>query len=222
MNKDPYHLFFDFYNHHYDHALKEVFIDLIQKHFQKGTLIECGCGPAHIAIELNKLGYQVIASDISQDFLNLALANASVENTDLKTLNHNVLNPFNERYDGVIMVFDVINHLETLNDFDRALTNIYEGLNPNGVFIMDSLRCDYITKMIDYDEVLENEGETLHWAISKGPHECSFRHRLRRNDRVSTLNQRSFDSKTMRSLLSKFTLINQITLEDRDIYILKK
>lgn len=222
MNKDPYHLFFDFYNRHYDHALKDTFIDLIKKTFKNKNLIECGCGPAHIAIELNKMGYHVIASDISQDFLKMAKENAALENIPLKTLHHNVLNPFIDRYDGVIMVFDVINHLETLNDFDKAITNIYNGLNPNGVFIMDSLRCDYIKKMIDYDEWLENDGETLHWTISEGPHKCSFRHRLRRNDRVSTLNQRSFDLKTMRSLFSRFTLLNQIRLEDRDIFILKK
>lgn len=222
MNKDPYHLFYDFYNHHYDHHLKDAFLKIIQKHLKKGPIIECGCGPAHISIALKKMGFNVVASDISDDFLMQAKNNAALENIELNTLHQNVLSPFDKTYHAVIMVFDVINHLETLNDFARAIKHIYDALETEGLFILDNLRCDYINDMIGYDEILMSGGEPLNWTITKGPHPCSFRHRLKRNNLVTTLNQRSFDEKTMRSLLSMFKMIDQIRLDDRDIYVLKK
>lgn len=222
MNKNPYQLFFDFYNHHYDHELKNLFVSLIEETMKKDNLIECGCGPAHVSIALRKKGIDIVASDISDDFLTIAKANAKKANVALNTLHHDILTPLKRQYDGVVMVFDVINHLETLNDFDRAIFHLYQCLKEDGVLIIDSLRCDYIEKMISYEETLTNETDTLHWSISKGPYPCSFRHRLRRDQKVSTLNQRSFDLKTMQSLFARFKTLKTIHLEDRDIFVLKK
>lgn len=223
MNKDPYHLFYDFYNTHYDHDLKSLFLDLIHKYIhKKGPLLECGCGPAHISIALRKQGFDITASDISDDFLFLAKKNAQKEAVTLNTLRHDILKPFPQTYHAIIMVFDVINHLETLNDFHRAILDVYDALEDGGVFIFDSLRCEYIESMIHYHETLTSQNDTLDWMVSKGPYPCSFRHRLKREDVVSTLNQRSFDLKTLKSLISKFTILDEMILEERIIFVLKK
>ena len=222
MNKDPYALFYDIYQAHYDHALKEIYLDAIQTHAPRGRVLEMGCGPAFIGIALTQLGYDVLATDISEDFLTQAQKNATTAGCDLAVAAHNILDPIPFDVDHVVMGFDVINHLETLDQFDQALRHIYEALPDGGMLFFDVLQCAYIQTMVGHVEELTTDGGTLEWRITHGPYPCSFRHRLKRDDRVITLNQRSFDAQTMATLLSRFTWVDHVSLSDRTVYILKK
>lgn len=222
MNRDPYALFYDFYAQHYDHELKSLYLDAITTHLSQGKILEMGCGPAFIGIELTQHGFDVLATDISPDFLALAKANAKEAKCALDVAPHNILDPIPFKVDHIVMGFDVINHLETLDQFAQVITHMHEALSPGGMVFFDVLKCDYIQTMLGYEETLSLNGETLTWRISKGPYPCSFRHRLKRQDTVSTLNQRSFDDATMKTLLRAFHPVDQIDLVERTVYILKK
>ncbi len=222
MNHNPYALFYDIYQAHYDHALKAIYLDAIQTHAKEGKILEMGCGPAFIGIALAELGYDVLATDISEDFLSQAQKNATQAGCDLAVAAHNILDPIPFDVDHVVMGFDVINHLETLDQFDQALRHIYAALPDGGMLFFDVLQCDYIRTMVGHVEALTTEKGTLEWRITQGPYPCSFRHRLKRDDRVITLNQRSFAAETMTTLLSRFTWVEHLPLSDRTVYILKK
>lgn len=222
MNRDPYALFYDFYAQHYDHDLKALYLDAVSAHLSQGKILEMGCGPAFIGIELTQRGFDVLATDISPDFLNLARKNALAAACSLDVAPHNILDPIPFHVDHIVMGFDVINHLETLDQFAQVIDHMYHALAPGGMVFFDVLSCAYIDRMIGYEETLSLKGETLTWRISKGPYPCSFRHRLKRQDTVSTLNQRSFDSATITTLLQAFHPVDMIDLMDRTVYILKK
>lgn len=222
MNLDPYALFYDFYQTHYDHDLKTVYIDAITARTAPSRILEMGCGPAFIGIELAQHGYDVVATDISPDFLTLAEKNAQQAGCPLTVESHNILDPIPFSLNHIVMGFDVINHLETLDQFSVALSHMHTALNAGGYLFFDVLSCAYIEGMIGYEEQLSHSGEELVWQISKGPYPCSFRHRLRRGDKVSTLNQRSFDKATLQTLLAPFYIEDTIPLSDRTVYILKK
>ncbi len=222
MNHDPYALFYDFYAQHYDHDLKQFYLDIIQTHLRDGKFLEMGCGPAFIGIELAQKGFEVLATDISPDFLSLAQTNAKAAKCHIDVAPHNILDPIPFKMDHIVMGFDVINHLETLDQFAQVFTHMHEALAPGGLVFFDTLNCDYIDTMIGYQETLSWHDETLTWRISKGPYPCSFRHRLKREDTVTTLNQRSFDSSTIETLLHPFNVLDRVHWAERTIYILKK
>ncbi len=222
MNHDPYALFYDFYAQHYDHDLKQLYLDTIKSHLSHGKFLEMGCGPAFIGIELAQAGFEVLATDISLDFLTLAKTNAKDAQCDLEVAPHNILDPIPFTVDHIVMGFDVINHLETLDQFARTIAHMYDALAPGGMVFFDVLNCDYIESMIGYEETLSLQDETLIWRISKGPYPCSFRHRLKRQDTVTTLNQRSFDSATIKTLLKPFNVVDRVVWAERTIYVLKK
>ncbi len=222
MNRDPYHLFYDFYHHHYDHSLKDWYIKTIQSTVSKGPILEMGCGPAFIGIGVSEAGFDVIATDISPDFLTLAKDNANAAKCELEVHPHNILDPIPFAFSHIVMGFDVINHLETLDQFARVITHIRNGLEPGNYAFFDVLTCAYIDAMIGYEERLDLGDESLQWTISKGPYPCSFRHRLTRDNTVSTLNQRSFDHATLRSLMHGFKSVQEVPLKDRTVFILEK
>lgn len=222
MNPDPYHLFYDFYNHHYDHALKDTLLALIEAAEIKGSVLEMGCGPAFIGIALALKGYQVTATDISTDFLALAQGNAKEASCPLTVEAHDILTPIPFSVDHIVMGFDVINHLATLDEFARVIHHAYTAIKPGGHVFFDSLTCAYMASMIGYQETLTLHQETLRWKIGQGPYPCSFRHRLERSGKVATLNQRTFDEATLDSLVSAFRSVQKHRLEDRIIYHLQK
>lgn len=222
MNHDPYALFYDFYAQHYDHDLKQWYVATIQRHLTHGKFLEMGCGPAFIGIELAQAGFEVLATDISPDFLTLAQTHARAAQCNLAVATHNILDPIPFKIDHIVMGFDVINHLETLDQFARTIAHMYDALAPGGMAFFDVLNCDYIASMIGYQETLNLRNDTLTWRISQGPYPCSFRHRLKRQDTVTTLNQRSFDAATIETLLHPFHRVDTIHWPERTIYIVKK
>lgn len=222
MNRDPYALFYDFYAQHYDHELKSLYLEAIHTHLRPSKILEMGCGPAFIGIELAQRGFDVLATDISPDFLALAKANAKAAACELEVASHNILDPIPFAVDHMVMGFDVINHCETLDQFAQVISHMHTALPAGGMVFFDVLKCAYIASMIGYEETLELKGETLNWRIVKGPYPCSFRHRLERDGTVSTLNQRSFDAATLKTLLQAFQIVDQIELTDRTVYLLKK
>lgn len=111
--------------------------ELIEKHFKrKISILECACGTGKITCELLKAGHSVIATDISQDMLNIAVENimknglhANVVKMDMKKIS------VNKKVDAIICACDGVNYL-SLKDFEKFLEKAEECLNENGLFCL--------------------------------------------------------------------------------------
>ncbi|HLW35878.1 MAG TPA: class I SAM-dependent methyltransferase [Chthoniobacterales bacterium] len=101
--------------------------------------LELACGTGRHAIELEKFGYQITATDRSPDMLEIARRRAAMNHSkivfalaDMRTLKMPA-----KDYDAVVCLFDSIGYLKTAEALHEAFGNIREHLRPNGLLIFE-------------------------------------------------------------------------------------
>lgn len=116
--------------------LKSSF-ELLPKH---SKILEIGSADGANAKYIESLGYDVIASDIADDFIKVS------KNNGLTTIKFNILeDDFEEKFSG-ILAWRVFVHF-TEDDIFNALRKIYDNLEDKGVFIFNVINRE--TKNID-------------------------------------------------------------------------
>lgn len=99
----------------------------------KGAKVfEIGSGDGTNAKYIEKLGYEITASDIAEDFIH------SIKSKGLKTIKFNILeNEFKEKY-SAIFCWRVFVHF-TKNDALKVLKKVYDILEKDGLFIFNAI-----------------------------------------------------------------------------------
>ena len=132
-------------------------------------ILDCACGIGTQAIGLAALGYQVTASDISDEELKEARERAvknEVEirfaHADFRALSDVFLEPF----DLIIAMDNALPHMLTSQDLEAAVKSIIGQIRTNGMFVA-SIR--------DYDSLLKE----------KPPYSPPYIHKTEKGQRVS-------------------------------------
>ncbi len=104
-----------------------------QYHPYAKSLLELACGTGTI---LKGLGneYTLTGLDLSREMLDIAKAkvpSAQLHHGDMANFE------LDRKFDVIICVFDSINHLKTLPEWQSMFQHVAGHLNPNGVFIFD-------------------------------------------------------------------------------------
>ena len=123
--------FYDIFNKYRNYNREMRFILKLTKN--KKYVLDVGCGTGtHISI-LENLGYIVTGIDISENMVNL-----SKDKTKSNIYKMNLLDfKLNEKYDAIISMHSVFNHLKGYNEFKKGLNNLLEHLNDKGIIIID-------------------------------------------------------------------------------------
>lgn len=107
---------------------------LINKYLPEGSsILELGCGTGNI---LQSLGnkYKLFGLDNSMGMLKIAkkkLPNATFYHQDMTKMK------VDAKFDGIICIFDSINHLTTFSQWKQVFSKARKNLHPHGVFIFD-------------------------------------------------------------------------------------
>lgn len=132
-------------------------------------ILDCACGIGTQVIGLALSGYNVTASDISEEELKEAKKRAEANNVsirfekaDFRTLD----DAFSKEFDIVIAMDNALPHMLTAEDLERALESITKRLKKGGIFVA-SIR--------DYDALL----------ASKPPYSPPYIHKTAKGHRVS-------------------------------------
>ena len=111
---------------------------------KNAKILEIGSANGENAKYIESLGYNVIASDIAEDFIN------TVKNNGLTTINFNILEDnFKEKYSG-ILAWRVFVHF-TKEDIFETLKKSYDNLENNGIFVFNVINRE--TKNVDNEWV---------------------------------------------------------------------
>ena len=123
--------FYDIFNKYRNYNREMRFILKLTKN--KKYILDVGCGTGtHINI-LENLGYVVTGIDKSENMVNL-----SKEKTKSKIFKMDLLNfKLDEKYDAIISMHSVFNHLKGYNEFKKAIDNLLIHLNDKGIIIID-------------------------------------------------------------------------------------
>ena len=100
---------------------------------KKDKIIDIGCGTGIHASLLEKDGYTIDGLDLNKEMLDIAKNRLSGN-----LYNQNILNiKLNKKYNTIISMFAVINHLKDTIELEQVLFNLKKILLPNGKIIID-------------------------------------------------------------------------------------
>ncbi len=157
FNSPYYHLL---YNHrNYEEA--RVFMEDLCNFLQLGPharIWDLACGKGRHAISLNRMGFDVIATDLAVN----SIKEASVHsNPTLEFFVHDMREPFKVNYfDAVFNLFTSIGYFKEVKDNFQVFANVSLALKPGAVFVIDflnagktvaSLRTNYVEKRGELD-----------------------------------------------------------------------
>jgi 2-polyprenyl-3-methyl-5-hydroxy-6-metoxy-1,4-benzoquinol methylase len=110
----------------------------------KASILDLYCGYGRHAIELAKMGYEVLGVDATQAFLDIARQKAEEEQVhiafelaDMRELN------FTQQFDAVINMFAAYGYFTDEENL-KVLELIAQSLRPGGLFLIDLLNRDWM------------------------------------------------------------------------------
>jgi len=133
---------YDKFNEEKSQIINQVIEKILKEHSIKSVL-DMTCGTGSQVFFLNKLGYEVVGSDISLSMLEIARNKAQEKNLNIKFLEGDIRTFEAGKFDAVITIFNAIGHL-TKSDFEKAICNIHNNLKPGGLYIFDINNLDYL------------------------------------------------------------------------------
>jgi SAM-dependent methyltransferase len=126
-------------------------------------LLELACGTGTHALVLEKLGYQIVATDYSEDMLACARSKAAKvsSNIDFRLKDMRELDLADDPFDAVFCLFDSIGYVVTDEALTQVLQGIHHCLRPEGLFVFEFLHASAV--VAGYDPV-----RIRRWSIPEG------------------------------------------------------
>jgi len=216
----------DFYDAFIDEEVYEQYIDFISKYSALGNALDIGCGTGNLSIQLARMGYSVLATDLSENMLHIVSRRASQEHLNIDVGVYDMLDPLDKQFDLIIASMDVINHLSDLEDVFFGLKNIYNSLKENGIFIFDVLSVEFIDAFDGYQE--KDDDFNFHWKSRKGPKPHSIIHTITVENldppQEIEIHEQTHEYEEYERILEQIGLniIDSKTLPERKIYVVQK
>ncbi len=124
------------------YAQEAAFVHTCLQKYRLGKitrLLELACGTGRHALELEKLGYQIIAIDYSSDLLAIATSHARElkSHTDFRLQDMRELSVAGAPFDAAYCLFDSIGYVQSNEGVEKVLTNVCRHLRPDGLFVFE-------------------------------------------------------------------------------------
>ena len=126
-------------------------------------LLELACGTGQHAFELEKMGYEIVATDYSEDLLDVAKRKAKEKNSRVEFIQQDMrtLDLHGKTFDASYCLFDSIGYVLTNRAISQVLDGVYKHLRSKGVFIFEFWHAAAMIK--NYEPVRER-----HWRTTDG------------------------------------------------------
>jgi len=116
--------------------LRWAFENLAKRKVEK--VLDAAAGTGRQVIPLLDEGYEVTASDLSQNMLDVLQQKLQQRGCQIPIICRDVYQlDFKEEFDAVILIFTTFNHLISNQEIAGALSRLHQALRPGGLFIFD-------------------------------------------------------------------------------------
>ena len=144
---------YDLFYSHKPYTEEAAFVhQCLQEHSigKARRLLELACGTGSHALELDKYGYEIVATDYTEDMLACARRKATEAscNIDFRWQDMRALDLPDRPFDAVICLFDSIGYTETNEAIMQVLRGVHRHLRAGGLFIFEfwhaaAMLCNY-------------------------------------------------------------------------------
>ena len=102
-------------------------------------ILDIACGTGSHAIELEKLGYDIVGSDISEDMLARAREKARAVSSTVRFERQDMryLDVASRPFDAVLCLFDAIGHVQTTAAIKQTFDAVHRHLRDDGLFVLE-------------------------------------------------------------------------------------
>lgn len=175
-----YSKFAEIYNELMDDSLYSRWKNYVEHRSVKGKLLELACGTGDLAILLQQAGYEVTATDLSMEMLEIAAKKIEANglNFELGQMNMLDLSGVN-KFDTITCFDDSICYLSDKKQLQEAFSEAYQHLNDGGKYLFDA------HSLYQMDEVFpgymfnfKNEENAFMWSSYEGDFKHSIEHDL--------------------------------------------
>jgi len=170
----------------------DMFIQNLVNHLspkKHAVMLDLACGKGRYSIALNRMGYNVTGTDLSQRKITAAKEH---ENNELLFTVHDMRTPLNSNnYDYVFNLFTSFGYFDDEEENKVVLTHVYNSLKKGGVFILDYVNGEKTAKsLIEHEECLidgidfrinryvKNNSIIKDIKIKDGARECNFSEKI--------------------------------------------
>lgn len=123
-------------------------------------LLDLGCGRGRHARYLAEHGFQVTGLDIAPSSIAFA---RRFEHDRLAFFQHDMRRPFRYNYfDAVLNIFTSFGYFNTEKEHLKILKNIFDGLKPGGLFLLDYFNSEWVRQNLEKDELKTLKGIDFH------------------------------------------------------------
>ncbi len=114
-------------------------------------VLDLACGKGRHSITLNKLGFDVLGIDLSEESIKYA---KQFENDHLKFEQHDMREVYHHNeFDAVFNLFTSFGYFENYDDNFKVLEAVKQQLKEHGTFVLDYLNAEkVVSTMIPYEE----------------------------------------------------------------------
>jgi SAM-dependent methyltransferase len=140
----------------------QVFMDNLTHYLnlpEKAKVLDLACGKGRHAIYLNKLGFDVLGVDLSENSIAEANKNA---NETLHFKVHDMREPFEDKFDAIFNLFTSFGYFEHEEDNLKTLVSIKESLSEYGFAVIDFMNVNQVIANLVAEEVKHVDGIDFH------------------------------------------------------------
>jgi SAM-dependent methyltransferase len=102
------------------------------------NLLELACGTGRHARALEKLGYELVATDYSPDMLEIAERNGKISASSVAFMRQDMRKlDLGRQFDAVLCLFDSIGYVATNEALMEVLRGVHRHLRPGGLFLFE-------------------------------------------------------------------------------------
>lgn len=125
-------------------------------------ILDAGCGPGRISVELALRGLDVTGVDLIQSELDAAAETAADENVDLELIRADLRTFKSEKkFDCAVNLYTSFGYCDTIEEDAQILKSIYESLKDGGYFILENLSRETAIMNFTEGEWFERAGKTV-------------------------------------------------------------
>jgi len=145
---------YDLFYNEKDYPMESAFVHQYLQNYgikPPKKILELACGTGSHALALEKYGYQIIATDNSEDMLNCAIKKArnNSSSIEFRTQDMRYLEIPERPFDAVVCLFDSIGYVLTNPALKQVFQGVYNHLTEGGLFIFEFWHAAPMVKSFD-------------------------------------------------------------------------